>query len=59
MKECERCRETHPAFTCTRFGGGDYRARYVVLALGKRGTPRKLGVEGEDLPKVSLSPDRS
>lgn len=31
----------------------DYRARYVVLALGKRGTPRKLGVEGEDLTKVS------
>lgn len=31
----------------------DYRARYVVLALGKRGTPRKLGVEGEGLPKVS------
>ena len=24
----------------------------VVLALGKTGTPRKLGVKGEDLPKV-------
>lgn len=34
-------------------GRGDYRARFVVLALGKRGTPRKLGVEGENLPKVS------
>jgi thioredoxin reductase/Pyruvate/2-oxoacid:ferredoxin oxidoreductase delta subunit len=31
---------------------GDYRARYVVLALGKRGTPRKLGIPGEELPKV-------
>ncbi|MGB7553600.1 MAG: NAD(P)-binding domain-containing protein [Candidatus Korobacteraceae bacterium] len=31
----------------------EYLARYVVLALGKRGTPRKLGVEGEELPKVS------
>jgi thioredoxin reductase (NADPH) len=31
----------------------DYRARYVVLALGKRGTPRKLGVGGEELSKVS------
>lgn len=30
-----------------------YRARYVVLAAGKRGTPRRLGVEGEDLSKVS------
>jgi putative YpdA family bacillithiol system oxidoreductase len=31
---------------------GEYRARYVVLALGKMGSPRKLGVKGEDLPKV-------
>ena len=29
-----------------------YRARMVVLALGRSGTPRKLGVPGEDLPKV-------
>jgi thioredoxin reductase (NADPH) len=29
-----------------------YRARAVILGLGKTGTPRKLGVEGEDLPKV-------
>jgi thioredoxin reductase len=29
-----------------------YRARAVVLALGRTGTPRKLGVEGEELPKV-------
>ena len=29
-----------------------YRARAVVLALGRTGTPRKLGVPGEDLPKV-------
>ena len=27
-------------------------ARYVILALGRRGTPRKLGVPGEELPKV-------
>jgi thioredoxin reductase (NADPH) len=31
----------------------EYLARYVVLALGKRGSPRKLGVEGENLPKLS------
>jgi putative YpdA family bacillithiol system oxidoreductase len=31
---------------------GRYRARAVVLALGKTGTPRKLGVTGEELPKV-------
>lgn len=27
-------------------------ASKVVLAIGRRGTPRKLGVPGEDLPKV-------
>ncbi len=29
-----------------------YAARSVVLAMGRSGTPRKLGVSGEDLPKV-------
>jgi thioredoxin reductase (NADPH) len=29
-----------------------YRARTVVLALGRAGDPRKLGVKGEELPKV-------
>lgn len=29
-----------------------YTAATVLLAIGRRGTPRKLGVEGEDLPKV-------
>jgi thioredoxin reductase/Pyruvate/2-oxoacid:ferredoxin oxidoreductase delta subunit len=28
-------------------------ARNVCLALGRRGTPRKLGVPGEELPKVA------
>lgn len=32
--------------------GGTYRARSVILALGRRGTPRKLGIPGEELPKV-------
>ena len=31
---------------------GQYRTRNVVLALGKSGSPRKLGVSGEGLPKV-------
>jgi thioredoxin reductase len=31
---------------------GSYRAKRVVLAIGRRGTPRKLGIPGEDLPKV-------
>ncbi len=29
-----------------------YRTRAVLLAIGRRGTPRKLGVPGEDLSKV-------
>jgi thioredoxin reductase (NADPH) len=31
---------------------GEHTTRAVLLAIGRRGTPRKLGVEGEDLPKV-------
>jgi thioredoxin reductase len=31
---------------------GSYRARSLILALGRRGSPRKLGVPGEELPKV-------
>lgn len=30
-------------------------ARHVCLALGRRGTPRKLGITGEDLPKVAYA----
>lgn len=33
-------------------GSTRYRAAAVLLAIGRRGTPRKLGVDGEDLPKV-------
>jgi thioredoxin reductase len=31
---------------------GAHDAGHVVLAIGRRGTPRKLGVDGEELPKV-------
>jgi len=31
---------------------GSYSTRAVLLAIGRGGTPRKLGVPGEDLPKV-------
>ena len=39
------------AFTVTT-AKGRYRAHAVVLALGRTGTPRKLGVKGEELAKV-------
>jgi thioredoxin reductase/Pyruvate/2-oxoacid:ferredoxin oxidoreductase delta subunit len=32
-----------------------YRAANVLLAIGRRGTPRKLAVPGEELPKVVYS----
>jgi thioredoxin reductase (NADPH) len=32
-----------------------YETRTVLLAIGRRGSPRKLGVPGEDLPKVVYS----
>ena len=34
---------------------GNLRARKVVLATGMRGTPRKLGVPGEELTKVTYN----
>lgn len=34
---------------------GHYRAWTVILALGRRGTPRKLEIKGEELPKVMYS----
>jgi putative YpdA family bacillithiol system oxidoreductase len=35
-----------------RTSGGAYRAAHVILALGRRGSPRKLKVPGEQLSKV-------
>lgn len=46
---------------CVTTSAGEYMARSVVLAIGRRGTPRRLGVPGEDLPKVAyrlLDPDQ-
>jgi thioredoxin reductase/Pyruvate/2-oxoacid:ferredoxin oxidoreductase delta subunit len=36
---------------------GLYRSRAVLLATGRRGSPRRLGVPGETLPKVVYSLD--
>ncbi len=35
--------------------GSKYEASHVVLALGRRGAPRKLGVPGEEMTKVLYS----
>jgi thioredoxin reductase len=34
---------------------GEIETRRIVLAIGRRGIPRKLGVPGEELPKVAYS----
>ncbi len=34
---------------------GAYRTRRVILAIGRRGVPRKLGVPGEDSPAVAYA----
>ena len=44
-------KEADGIFTVTT-SQNQYRARNIVLALGKNGSPRKLGVKGEELPKV-------
>ncbi len=44
-------RESDGTFTVVS-NGGEWRARNVVLAMGRRGTPRKLEVPGEDSEKV-------
>ena len=41
------------AHFAVRTAGVDFPARFVILALGRRGTPRKLGVPGEERPKVT------
>lgn len=36
-------------------GSGTMTAKYVVLAMGIQGTPRKLGVPGEDQPHIAYT----
>ncbi|MDF1547466.1 MAG: NAD(P)-binding domain-containing protein [Bacteroidales bacterium] len=48
-------------FKITTNKGDEYICNNVLLAIGRRGSPRKLGVPGEDLPKVAyrlLEPER-
>ena len=42
----------HGAGFAVRTSKGYYATTAVLLAIGRRGTPRKLGVPGEELPKV-------
>lgn len=49
----ERIEATEDASWTVRSSAGDFRTASVLLALGRRGSPRKLEVPGEELSKVS------
>lgn len=49
LDKLTRCGEHFEAQTTK----GKHLVRTVLLTIGRRGTPRKLGVPGEDLPKVT------
>jgi thioredoxin reductase (NADPH) len=40
-------------FTIETNKGEKYTSRFVLLAIGRRGSPRKLGIPGEELEKVA------
>jgi thioredoxin reductase/Pyruvate/2-oxoacid:ferredoxin oxidoreductase delta subunit len=40
-------------FTVETLNGKKYTSRFVLLAIGRRGSPRKLNIPGEDLEKVA------
>jgi len=41
------------AFKIETHSGDHYTTKFVLLAIGRRGTPRKLGIPGEGLEKVA------
>jgi dihydropyrimidine dehydrogenase (NAD+) subunit PreT len=47
-------RDAHGTFV-VHGSRGPLRARHVCLAVGRRGTPNRLSVPGEELPKVAYS----
>jgi len=48
----ERVQKDEDGLFTVKAASGEYRARAVILALGRAGTPRKLGVPGEELDHV-------
>lgn len=51
-EKVEDIRRDEDGIFTVRSANNQYQSRSVVLALGRTGTPRKLGVKGEELPKV-------
>jgi len=46
--------KTNGLFTVTT-SHGKHEGAYVVIAIGTRGNPRKIGAPGEDLPKIAYN----
>ena len=51
-EKVEDIRKDEAGIFTVKSSTNQYRSRAVILAMGKAGEPRKLGVPGEDLPKV-------
>lgn len=49
----EEIQKSNDHFVVTTNSGTTYNTRYVLMAIGRRGTPRKLNVPGENLEKVA------
>jgi len=52
FRECMEAVEREDGGFVVRTNSGQYRARTVLLTMGRRGSPRKLDVPGEEAPKV-------
>lgn len=53
-EKMENISTTGDGFTLTTTAG-EYQTKAILLCIGRRGTPRKLNVPGEDQPKVVYS----
>jgi len=51
-EKVEDIRKGEDGIFTVKSASNQYRARAVIMAIGKAGTPRKLGVPGEELGKV-------
>jgi thioredoxin reductase len=52
-KKVEKIVQENGGFSVLTKDGNQYSARRVLLAIGRRGSPRKLNIPGESLPKVA------
>lgn len=53
-EEVTNITKTNGLFTVTTVKG-TYEGAYMILAIGTRGNPRKMGIPGEDPPKVAYN----